>query len=119
MLEFGKQITAVEQIHFMLKSVTGRINEEAKRVDSNYFAGYADCKNLNCPVKYHITLKNLTNEQYLIFQVARTNEHEHQSQSKQIRGDERKMVAQMVKTDFKGSCKAFVDAMEGRGVDDG
>jgi len=39
--------------------------------------------------------------------------------TKQIRGDERKEIAQIVQSDFKGSSKGFRDAMKGRGLGSG
>lgn len=106
--EFNNQMTAIEKSEFKIRSITARVNEDAKKNNCNYFTSNLVCRHHNCPTKYTITLQTLTNSDYLSFQVKRTNEHVHQHID-QIRGDERKDVANIVKSEFNGSSKAFVE----------
>ncbi len=73
----------------------------------------------DCKVNYSVSLqtKKQSEEQYIKFKVKRNGEHEHKQQSKQIRGEERKIIANEVKANFNGSAKNFVDTFKGRNAD--
>ena len=96
------------------------IDRYSKRINTPYFTSNFACKS-GCPCKYQIVLDKLTDEAFLKLQVKRTGEHDHTSikstkPTKHVRGAERAEIANIVKSEFNGSSKAFCDTMKGRGI---
>ena len=117
--EYVKLINSFEHVNNELIPNAARINNNPKKSSAPYFSCNFKCKIKTCTCKYQLTLKENTNDLFLNFKGIRTGNHDHSNNNnKQIRGDERKIIANVVNSEFNGSSKAFCDTMIGRGVKD-
>ena len=101
--EYVKLINSTEQTNYDLAPTAARVNLNPTKASVPYFSSNLVCKIKTCKCKYQMILPQKTDEPFLTFKVTKNGDHEHSTEKKQVRGIERKIIAEKVRSEFNGT----------------
>lgn len=113
---FLKKMIEYENETISLRARTARINETGKTSASNFFSATAVCnQSKDCPLTYSLKIKKkpkLSTKTFIEIEVSSEFQHKHEEvKKKQIRGEERVVLAEKVIAYHGGSATAAVNKM--------
>ena len=111
--EIESKVVLHENQEIKLQQLKGRINCEPKRRGASYFARNAKFKLCKSTYSFTIPIEPCNEAPFKVnIQVTRTHQHQHDpiAKSKQIRGEERRIVANRVLLEQNGWASAYLDS---------